>query len=108
MTLPRTVPQNWPPFTVMRLMPLLLTLLVLLFLSAHSKRAAALQRRPLSIIPAFVITLLVLVWAGACAGGGGGGGGIHDPGTTKGASTVTVTGTSGGVSHTVNLTLTVN
>ena len=50
--------------------------------------------------------------AGLCRGtcgsdrqrGGGGG----NPGMPKGTSTLTITGTSGGVRHTLNLTLTVN
>jgi hypothetical protein len=54
-----------------------------------------------------VILLGALVWTSGC-GGGSGGGGVHNPGTPKGTYTLIVTGTSNGVSHTKNLTLTVN
>ena len=57
-------------------------------------------------VPLAALVLLVLGWAGAC--GSAGGGGQHDPGTPKGTFTLTVAGTSGGVSHTQKLTLTVN
>jgi hypothetical protein len=60
---------------------------------------------------AFATVMLVLlgaiVWTGGCTGGGGGGV-HHDPGTPAGSYTLTVTGTSNGVSHTLKLTLKVN
>lgn len=107
MILPRAGPHNLLPFTGVRLILLLFTALVLRVLLARSKVAAAVRGRSLGGVSAVALVLLVLAWAGAC-GGGGGGGGPHDPGTPKGPHTLTVTGTSGGVSRTLNLTLTVN
>ncbi|MFP5207850.1 MAG: beta strand repeat-containing protein [Acidobacteriota bacterium] len=45
---------------------------------------------------------------GGSSGGGGGGGGSSNPGTTAGAYAVTVTGTSGSLTQTTTLTVTVN
>ncbi len=59
---------------------------------------------------AFAI-LGLLFFLPACGGGGnssGGGGGPSDPGTPTGNYVVTITGTSGSVSHTANIMLTVN
>ena len=61
---------------------------------------------------AMVVLLVFFVsMAGmACGGGGGGGsnsGGTTNPGTTAGTYTVTVTGTSGSLSHTATVSLTV-
>jgi len=60
----------------------------------------------------FLILLLALSLSGlSCGGGsnngggGGGGGGTGDPGTPTGSFVVTVTGTSGTVSHTTTFTL---
>jgi hypothetical protein len=41
-------------------------------------------------------------------GGGGGGGGVSTPGTTAGTYLVTVTGTSGSISATTTITLTIS
>jgi hypothetical protein len=55
--------------------------------------------------------LLVLTVSLACVGcggsGGSGGGATTDPGTPAGSYTVTITGTSGSVSHTTTLNLTI-
>ena len=45
--------------------------------------------------------------AGAAGGGGGGGGGAGDPGTPRGSYTVTVTATSGALTHTASFKLNV-
>ncbi|HKW63310.1 MAG TPA: choice-of-anchor D domain-containing protein [Candidatus Acidoferrum sp.] len=104
--LPRTAPPNWPPFATVRPMFLLFAL-ALGVLMARSRNAAALRSRPFGLASTLALVLMVLAWAGAC-GGGGVGGGHHDPGTPRGTSTLTVTGTSGNVTRTQNLTLTVN
>jgi hypothetical protein len=58
---------------------------------------------------AVLLILTIAGLTGACGGGGGsgGGGGVHDPGTTPGPYSITVTATSGAVSHAVTYTLTV-
>jgi hypothetical protein len=106
MIVPRTKLPRWPPLTGLRLLFLLLMALALLALSGRFRIAAKLPRPGLALAPALAFVLLILAWVGGC--GSGGGGGQHNPGTPKGTSTLTVTGTSGGVSHTLNLTLTVN
>jgi hypothetical protein len=50
---------------------------------------------------------IVLLGMEACGGGGNGGSGQVSPGTTAGAYTVTVTGTSGAESQTAVVKLTV-
>ncbi|HEY6269238.1 MAG TPA: FG-GAP-like repeat-containing protein [Candidatus Acidoferrum sp.] len=106
MIVPRSVPHDWPPLTRLRLIFLLVFAITLLAILRLFRDAAKLPRRRLALAPALALVLMMLAWIGGC--GGGGGGGQHNPGTPKGTSTLTVTGTSGGVSHTLNLTLTVN
>jgi hypothetical protein len=60
--------------------------------------------RETSLVP-IIALLLSLVWAGACGNAASSGG---KPGTPPGTSMLKVTGTSDGVSHTLNLTLTLN
>jgi hypothetical protein len=58
-----------------------------------------------------LLVLFVSVGAIGCGGGGssgGGGGGTTNPGTTAGTYTVTVTATSGSITQTTPVTLTVN
>ncbi len=80
---------------------ILFALALLLFGSMVSARNS--RRR---LAPVFALLILSLVWITSCGGGGSNGGGGGNSGTPSG--TVTITGTSGGVNHSVSLNLTVN
>ncbi|MFB3921475.1 MAG: choice-of-anchor D domain-containing protein [Terriglobia bacterium] len=92
---------GYPP-----LIPVALGLMLLAAVAAvtHRRSSPALRWAPLAA------TLLLLVFWTACGGGGGGGGGggTTPRGTPAGTYNLTVTATSGGVSRTAALTLTVN
>jgi len=60
--------------------------------------------RKLGVAYALAVISIFLVTAWGCSGGGG----VHNPGTPQGTSTLTITGSSGGVSRTLDLKLTVN
>jgi hypothetical protein len=108
MIVPRTKPPNWPPLTGLRLVFLLLFALALLAILGRFRDAAMLPRPGLALAPAVALVLLTLAWVGGCGGGGNSAPRNPNPGTLKGTSALTVTATSGGLSHTQNLTLTVN
>jgi hypothetical protein len=55
----------------------------------------------------FAVLMMSVSCGGGSTGGSGGGGGTTDPGTPTGNYTVTVTGTSGSLTHTTSFTLTV-
>jgi hypothetical protein len=102
---PRGMPRTYPPMTWIRIVlswVLAFTIMLLLARLAGARHGAK-----WAFAPMVVVLLGALVWTSAC-GGGSGGGGVHNPGTPKGTYTLIVTGTSNGVSHTKNLTLTVN
>jgi len=101
---PRGVPPRFPPLTWIRILPLVLVL-TLMFLMA--RLTAVRLGTKWALVPTGIVLLGAFVWASGC-GGAGGGGGNHDPGTPAGTYTLTVTGTSGGVSRTQMLTLKVN
>jgi Pro-kumamolisin, activation domain/Bacterial Ig-like domain (group 3) len=67
------------------------------------------KRRGFGRFLSFLAFALVITIAGCGGGGssGGGGGGNRDPGTPVGTSTITVTATAGGISHTATFTLAV-
>ena len=101
---PRGMPPRYPPMTWIRIvLPLVVALMLMVLLT---RLTAATRGTKWAIAPAMVVLLGVLSWIGGC--GGGGGGGVHNPGTPAGTYTLTVTGTSSGVSHTLKLTLKVN
>jgi hypothetical protein len=55
----------------------------------------------------FILASGVVACGGGGSGGGGGGGGGGNPGTTAGSYVITVTGTSGSVTETGTVNLTV-
>jgi len=96
-------PDSWPPARIgHRAVPLAVWLLGLMMLVTL---AAPRRRRVYASLAASM--LFVLLWA-ACGGGGGGGGGGGNPGTPPGTYALTITATSGSVSKTITLSLTVN
>jgi len=81
-----------------------LILFALALLLAGSMVAVSNSRRRL--VPVFALLIVSLVWIASCGGGGSSGGGGGNSGTPSG--TVTITGSSNGVNHSVSLNLTVN
>jgi hypothetical protein len=79
-----------------------ITLAGIFLLGSGSKRQA--WSRLLSLM---AVTGLIMIASCGGGGSGGGGGGNTDPGTPAGSSTVTVTATSGTLTHTVAFNLTV-
>jgi Pro-kumamolisin, activation domain/Bacterial Ig-like domain (group 3) len=80
--------------------------IVLLFVLTLSIAA---KRRRLKLSLGFAALCLVAAMAVGCGGGssGGGGGSTTDPGTPAGTYSVTVTGTSGSITQTANVSVTV-
>ena len=102
LTTPPATPREWPPVKP-QFIELALLLALLLFAWQVRLQAKA-SGGKLSFACALAIFSIVLVTASGC----GGGGGVHNPGTPQGTSTLTITGTSGGASRTLDLKLTVN
>ena len=99
---PLAAPREWPPTNLQRLvLPLLLALLMFALQTRFGTKAFG-RRLRFGCALSTISVCLVTAWG--CSGGGG----VHNPGTPKGTSTLTITGSSGGVSRTVDLKLTVN
>lgn len=99
MMTPLVAPRVWPPKNLQyTASPLLLVLLFFVF-QRHLRTKAS--GRKLGFAYGLAIISISLLTAWGCNSGGG----VHNPGTPKGPSTLTITGTSGGVSRTLDLTL---
>jgi Bacterial Ig-like domain (group 3)/FG-GAP-like repeat len=85
-----------------RFQPLLLWLLGFALVASL---LAAMRRR---VRLGFAMIVFLVLLAAACGGGGGGNTPTAPSGTPSGTSTLTVTGTSGSLSHKATVTLTVN
>ncbi len=97
---PLSTPRTWrPPLQPMLNLHILFVLALLLagliVAARHSGRR---------LLPISVLLIVSLLWIASCGSGNGSSGG--NPGTPSG--TVTITGASGGVNHSVSLNLTVN
>lgn len=103
-TLPPLTPTRWP--AAPQPGPLLLAAFTLATLLAYATR----RRRILRTAFALSAVALLAGMLASCGGGGGGGSTPPppSPGTTRGTFIVTVTGTSGAISRSATVTLTVN
>jgi len=102
MMTPLALPREWPPINPQYIELALLLALLMVVLQGLLRTKAFGRKLGLAYALAFISIFLVTAWG--CSGGGG----LHNPGTPKGTSTFTITGTSEGVGRTLDLKLTVN
>jgi len=103
---PRALP-GWPLLNILRFGVQLLLALILFTLRARFRTAMVWRKLGFAYALVLVSVLSIGAYVSGCGGGGGGGGSQHNPGTPAGTYTMTVSGASGGVSHTQKLNLTV-
>ena len=101
--IPNVRPDGWRQ-PILVLSYFFLALLTFVFLTGIGESASGL-RKHFAYVPTLAASLLVLAWVGGCSG-------VntvhtHNPGTPTGTSTLTISGTSNGVTRTQSLTLTV-
>jgi hypothetical protein len=94
MLVPLPIPKQAPPLNLLRLVPVFVALM-LVFLLLSKQRL----RIRLAMVSAIVICLTLV----ACSSGGS-----SNKNTVKGTYPLTVAGTSGALSHTTTVTVTVN
>ena len=99
MMTPLAAPREWPPINLERLVLPLLIGLLMFALQTRFRTKAFGSRLGFAYVLAIISVGLVTAWG--CSSGSG----VHNPGTPKGTSTLTITGTSGGVNRTLDLTL---
>jgi hypothetical protein len=93
MLVPLPISKPAPPLNLLRLVPVFVALMLAFLLMSKQR-----LRIRLAMISAIVICLILV----ACSGGG------SSKNTVKGTYPLTVTGTSGGLSHNTTVTVTVN
>jgi arabinogalactan endo-1,4-beta-galactosidase len=101
-----------PPFLYDRGQSLAAVALFCFFPAGSAMLIGAIRRKPLTRNPGSRLLVLLVLLAGAlglvaCGGGSSNAGGTTQPQPVTGVVTVTATGSSGGVSQTINLSVTV-
>ena len=104
--LPQSLPISRPPLNLPRVgFPLLAVLLMLIF---RTRLMSAWARRPVGFACALLFAAILSIAASISGCAGSTSVAVHNNSRVTGTYTLTITGTSNGVSHVQNLTLTVN